>query len=111
DMRAGDTFPPAALFFDGETLWLAEGFQRYAAARKAGREHLLAVIRQGGRREALLHAAGANAKHGLRRTNADKRRAPEMGLSDPEWRDWSDRRIAQHCHVDHKTVAAVRAGG
>jgi len=33
----------------------------------------------------LLYAVGSNATHGLRRSNADKRRAAQMLLEDPEW--------------------------
>jgi hypothetical protein len=43
----------------------------------------------------LLHAVGANARHGLRRTNADKRRAVELLLADAEWAAKSSNWIAQ----------------
>lgn len=39
-------------------------------------------------REAILFIVGANASHGLRRTNADKRRTVERLLADEEWRGW-----------------------
>jgi hypothetical protein len=38
----------------------------------------------------VLHSAGANAMHGLRRTNADKRRTVMLLLQDEEWAAWSD---------------------
>ena len=66
-------------------------------------------MRQGGLRDAILHSAGANAVHGLRRTNADKRRAMLMLLEDEEWSKWSDREIGRRCAVDHKTVARLRS--
>ena len=50
----------------------------------------------------------ANIPRGLRRTNADKRRAVEMLLSDPECERWSDRQIAKHCAVQHQMVGTVR---
>jgi hypothetical protein len=65
-------------------------------------------VHEGGQREALLHAAGANLTHGLRRTNADKRKAVMTLLADEEWRRWSDRQVARHCGVDHKFVAKTR---
>lgn len=65
-------------------------------------------MRQGGLRDAILHSAGANAAHGLRRTNADKRRAVLMLLEDGEWSQWSDREIGRQCVVDHKTVTRLR---
>ncbi|MGH1591797.1 hypothetical protein ACRBEV_29670 [Methylobacterium phyllosphaerae] len=66
-------------------------------------------MRQGGLRDAILHSAGANAAHGLRRTNADKRRAVLMLLQDEEWSGWADREIARRCAVHHELVGRVRA--
>lgn len=108
-MRNGGEFPPVTAFFDGETYWLADGYHRVAAAKKAGLTAIAADVKQGTRRDAVLFSVGANATHGLRRTNADKRRAVEALLRDEEWAQWSDNRIAQVCHVDHKTVARVRS--
>lgn len=65
-------------------------------------------MRQGGLRDAILHSAGANANHGLRRTNEDKRRAVLMLLDDEEWSQWSDREIGRQCVVDGKTVTRLR---
>jgi hypothetical protein len=65
-------------------------------------------VSDGSARDAVLAAAGANATHGIRRTNADKRHAIERLLADPEWSRWSDHEIARACHVDHKTVGRVR---
>ncbi|MGT2479599.1 hypothetical protein ACU4GR_13540 [Methylobacterium oryzae CBMB20] len=48
--------------------------RRHAAGLHAGLGELPCEVRQGGLRDAILHSAGANAAHGLRRTNADKRR-------------------------------------
>jgi len=44
----------------------------------------------------------------LRRTQADKRRAVERLLADPEWARWSDRKVAEIAKVDHKTVGKIR---
>src|SRR5262249_2804023 len=60
------------------------------------------------RRDAVLHAAAANAIHGLRPSSADRRRSVQALLEDEEWRNWSDREIARRCGVDHKTGAHVR---
>jgi hypothetical protein len=51
-------------------------------------------------------AIWANARDGVSLTRADRRRAVEGLLRDEEWREWSDRQIARHCGVDHKTVGA-----
>ena len=78
-------FPPVVVFFDGATYWMADGFHRYFAGRKREQESVYADVREGTDRDALLYAIGANAQHGLRRTNADKRRAVRLVLEDEEW--------------------------
>lgn len=106
-MTAGAIFPPVVVFRDRQgVLWLADGFHRCAAAEHAGVAELAADVREGGRRDALLYAAKANAEHGLRRTNADKRRAVLLVLA--AFPKMSDRKIGEACGVDNKTVAAAR---
>jgi len=65
-------------------------------------------VREGGRRYAILFAVGANAAHGLKRSNRDKRTAVLL-LKDPEWSGWSDREIARRCTVSDRFVNGVRA--
>lgn len=108
-MDAGAEFPAVILFSNGEGYWPGDGFHRIEASKSLGRETIDADVREGGKREAMLFAAGANANHGLRRTSADKRRSIIAMLRDPEWSKWSDREIGKRCAVDHKTVAKVRA--
>jgi hypothetical protein len=108
DMLAGAVFPPIVVYYDGSDHWLADGFHRVESARKVDRHELEAEIREGTARDAILHGIGANATHGLRRSQADKRRAVERLLTDPEWATWSDRKIAQLAKVDHKTVGKIR---
>src|SRR5207244_1874771 len=85
-----------------------DGFHRLEAARLVGCTELGADVRQGTQRDAVLYSVGANAQHGLRRTNADKRRAVETLLRDEEWRRWSDSEIARRCSVNHHLVAEMR---
>jgi hypothetical protein len=108
EMLNGANFPPIIVYHDGTAYWLGDGYHRIAAARKIERESIKAEIRQGTARDAILCGVGANATHGLQRTQADKRRAIERLLSDPEWARWSDRKIGEAAKVDHKTVAKVR---
>ncbi len=108
DMAAGAAFPPVVVYFDGTEYWLADGFHRVAAARKIERETIEAEVLDGGERDAILHGIGSNASHGLRRTQADKRRAVERLLRDDEWGKWSNRQIAKFAKVDHKTVGKIR---
>jgi hypothetical protein len=44
------------------------------------------LITPGKLRDAVLHAIGANASHGLRRSNSEKRKAVHAMLNDEEWR-------------------------
>jgi uncharacterized ParB-like nuclease family protein len=104
----GATFPPVTIFHDDSSYWLSEGFHRFHAHERAGRESIACDIRQGTRRDAVLFAAGANAEHGLRRTNEDKRRAVMMLLGDDEWRGWSDREVARRCGVSPPFVSSLR---
>ncbi|WP_295446486.1 ParB/RepB/Spo0J family partition protein [uncultured Thiodictyon sp.] len=100
---------PIDVFFDADGKRIvADGFHRVAACRTAGIEDIPVRLQQGTRRDALLFAVGANAAHGLRRSNADKRKAVETLLQDPEWSQWSDRAIAAQVKVSDKTVASVR---
>ncbi|MFP4225036.1 MAG: ParB N-terminal domain-containing protein [Phycisphaeraceae bacterium] len=101
-------FPPVDVYADGKTYWLADGFHRLHAHRKVGTEKISAKIFRGSRRDAILHSVGANATHGLRRSNVDKREAVRTLLEDEEWGKWSDREIARRCGVDHKTVGRLR---
>lgn len=106
--RDGTTLPAITLYFDGQDYWLADGFHRVEAEILVGNPTIAADVLQGTRRDAVLHSVGANANHGLRRTNDDKRRAVETLLSDKEWAAWSDREIARRSGVTGPTVAAIR---
>lgn len=108
-LEDGATFPPVTVIAEGSDLWLADGFHRVEAHRRAGRETIAAVVTEGTRRDAVLVACTANATHGLRRTNADKRRAVARLLADPEWATWSDREIGRHCGVSNTMVSNMRA--
>lgn len=69
---------------------------------------VMADVRQGTQRDAILHSVGANAAHGLRRTNDDKSRAVMVLLNDPEWSKWSAREVAKACGVSHDYAARLK---
>ena len=100
---------PLTLFFDGQTHWLADGFHRVEAAAGAGLDRFQALVWQGSQRDAVAHSLGANATHGARRTNGDKRRAVRRALEDAEWGGHSDRQLAKMCKVSQPFVSKVRA--
>lgn len=102
-------FPPIVVFKDYENrYWLGDGWHRTIAEKGIGNEWIHAEVRIGGKRDAILHSVGANADHGLRRSNVDKRKAVLMLLYDEEWGQWSNRAIARQCGVDEKTVRNFR---
>ena len=104
----GNELPPITVFHDGSNYWIADGFHRVAAALRVGRQHVLAVVIDGDRRQAKLHSAGSNAAHGLPRTPGDKRKSVWLVLNDEDGKTWSDERIAAHCHVRLSLVRSLR---
>ena len=107
-IQDGAEFPPITVFFDGSSWWLADGYHRFHAHKQAGKEYIKAIVNQGTQRDAILYSVGANASHGLRRTNADKRKAVMTLLEDEEWAGWSDNAIARQCSVSPDTVGRIR---
>lgn len=108
EKRMIESIPLLDVFFDGITYHIADGWHRFEAACEAGLESLTCRIHQGSERDARIFACQANQKHGVRRTQADKRRAIELMLEDQEWSEKSSKAIADHVGVDHKTVERVR---
>lgn len=114
-IRAGAQLPPIVALIDGDTTYLLDGTHRSAAIRRANPDvpdselHIEALVGPGTREDAVLFVVQANANHGLRRSSADKRRAVQLLLGDPEWSNRSDRWIAERCKVSHPLVARVRS--
>ena len=109
DMKHGDIFPPIICFAekDSERYILADGFQRLFAVQQAGKTEIEVELHEGGPLEALLFALGANAGHGLRRTNADKRNAVKMALKNPEISQYTQQEIADICRVERHMVSRI----
>jgi hypothetical protein len=101
-------FPPVVTFFDGSHYWLADGFHRVRSARSARKSSIRAYVYNGNKRDAIFYSAGANAEHGLRRSNEDKKRAVLKLLDDPQWCLWTDAEIAKVCRVSAHTVGRYR---
>jgi hypothetical protein len=99
---------PIEVYFDGWKYWLADGFHRVKAYQKVGRMKVMARVREGTHRDALIHAAGANATHGQPRTRKGIRRSILLLLDDDEFARLSDRTLAKIVRCADKTVGAVR---
>lgn len=105
-------FPPVKAFCDGTKIYLADGFHRVEAALRSGFKKIKADVSPGGFVDALRFALGANANHGLRRTNADKRRSLEMAWDhrvELFGGEPSNALLAEMCGVSDRTVASFRA--
>lgn len=107
-MGRGDRFPPVRARYDGTHYWLCDGFHRVMAADLLQQVEIDVEVTPGTRRDALLDAIGANASHGYRRTNADKRQAVLTLVNDDEWSKKSDRELARIAHVDAGMVGRLR---
>lgn len=108
-IKNGVTLPPIDVFFDGVMYYIGDGWHRVLAYKDAGHSCIFAIVHDGGLRQAIYHACGANKEHGLKRTNADKKQAVMTLLNDSEWVELSDRMIASHCGISPETVAKYRA--
>jgi hypothetical protein len=112
-MALGATFPPLVVFRDGDVYWLADGFHRFYAYKGCQTAEVECDVREEldgerGLRATILYSVGANAVHGVRPTNEDKRRAVMKLLGDPEWSKWPDGEIARRCGVGDALVASLR---
>jgi hypothetical protein len=104
--KAGAVFPPIDVFADGNRYMIGDGFHRYYAVKRVGKPTIEAEVHSGTRFDCIKFGLGANTRHGLRMTNADKRHA--VGIALVEFGKLSDRAIADVCGVGHQLVADVR---
>jgi hypothetical protein len=107
EMEQGANFPPLVVFHDGSHFWLADGFHRYFAAKQAKIDSLKGEVRKGTQRDAILFSCGANASHGIRRSNKDKRRAVMILLTDEKWCKWSHSKISKMTNTSQPFVSGL----
>ena len=105
-IQGGQSFPPVEIYFDGTKYWLADGFHRLLAYKRAGKTEVHSKIFKGSRKDALLHALGANSRNSLYRSNADKRNAVEIALE--EFPEEPNAFIAKICAVSASMVGNAR---
>jgi len=107
-IEQGADFDPVSVFFDGVHFYLADGYHRYHAHKRAGKVSIKCNVVNGTFRDAKLFATSVNSNHGLRRTQADKRKAVMTHLDDFEWSQKSNTEIARHCDVSITFVSNLR---
>ena len=105
-MKAGDKFPPADVFADGNEFYMADGFHRGLAANRMGMKSFPCVIHKGTVADALWFAIGANGTNGAQRTPADKRRAIELALA--KFPDKTQKEIAAHVGCGQQYVSTLQ---
>ena len=112
-MKAGVEFPPITVFFDGDAYWLADGFHRVGANKRAFGEDapIEAEVIQGTQADAQWYSYSVNKTHGLRRNNEDKERAVRSALQHAVQLLRRRKRRARAHHDYARSVQARRPGG
>ena len=108
DIEAGDQFPPVIVFFDSTHFYLADGYHRYYGHKRSGRVSIQCEVINGTIRDAIYYSTAVNAKHGMRRSYADRRKAVMILLEDFEWSLKSNTEIAKHVGVSVSFVSNLR---
>ncbi|MBE7472308.1 MAG: hypothetical protein HS114_24505 [Anaerolineales bacterium] len=107
-MQNGVEFDPVQGVQDeNDQIYVYDGLHRGSAAKQVGAK-LWVEVQPGTQLDAEWLALTANQKHGLRRSREDVRRIVRLALLHPNGVSLSDREIARHCGVDHKTVGRMR---
>jgi len=107
--KAGDRLPAPVAFEDGNgDIWLGDGFTRVRAAGLAGLDRLEFELRKGSLDDAILYAAGANERHGQRRTKADRERA--IFAAYKLMPNATNEQIGKVCNVSRETVRKLLHG-
>ncbi len=109
--KAKTIFPPLDVFQinGGGKVILVDGFHRYHAAHRPKMPaDIVCEIHKGTLQDAIKFALSANCKHGLRRTNADKRRAVIIAFEKLDGLTLSDVLVTKMCGVGRTLVAEIR---
>ena len=102
---------PIHIFRNGDNSYrVADGFHRIEAYRQENKLEIPAVIHDGDASDALKYALLENSHHGARLTNADKRRAVELAVTDEKIGEWKDTQIAKYIGVSLSLVGEIRRG-
>lgn len=101
--------PPIIVMVDSDDKkWLVDGFARWRACTRIGRQGLRAEVRHGSLEMARFAAAGANK--GVLKTD-EQRRAVALALTTPEGRKLSHKDLARHVGVTRAFVESIVSGG
>ena len=115
-MSEGVLFPPVRIWFDGKHYWLADGFHRVEAARRAGLQEIAIEFRNGTLQDAQWDSFRANATNGLRRSKADLQVVVSRALVHQRATKLSTNCLARHIGIPEstlrrwKTIASSQVG-
>ena len=102
-----DRLPPPSVWLVAGAPQVVDGYHRVTAALVAGVKLLrVEIAGEGSADDAAWFACSVNQGHGIRRTNADKRRSVMRALALRPHE--SDRAIGAWCGVHNETVKAAR---
>lgn len=107
-IEEGVDIPPVVLYQLGDELVLADGWHRYAAHQRAGKNKIRADIYEGDREDAVAHAGAANVGDKLGLTASEKVRFLRALLKLPKYAKGSDRALARMCGTSPSTVAKYK---
>lgn len=103
-----DEFPPVVVYRDRDGVnWLADGNHRIMAAIRRKYTTIVAEVREGERKDAVLAAVRENSRHGLPLDRNDIRRSIEMILK--ECGDLSERKIAELVKCSQPYVHKIKS--
>ena len=107
-IQDGRCDPIRVVMLDDGRMVVTDGYTRIAAYQKLRIKEVPALVQKGTWEDAVLHAASANANHGVPRDNATKRAQVLLLLSQPGWENRSTKWIAETAAVSRAFVDAIR---
>jgi hypothetical protein len=104
-----DRMPPVKLIYDraAGVHWLVDGCHTISGAQRKRRREITAQVKDGTYLDAFREACRANDIHGVRVTNADKRRRVEEAIKHPDLKSKSQGWIADLCGVTQPFVSKL----
>ena len=107
-MESGVEFPPIAVWFDGTSYWLSDGYHRLAATKLNCNSTIRAIIRLGELSDACWDSYRANSDHGLTRTKCEIATIICQALNHPKASLLSNVEIAKHLNISEATLRRWR---
>lgn len=105
----GDVELPAIVLYRlGDTLALVDGWHRFAAHQRAGKDKIRADIYDGDREDALAHAGAANVGDKLGLTASERKSVLLALLKSSKYSRRSARELGRMVGVSHNTVSRYK---